>query len=591
MAMVIKNNMAAQEALGELKKNNDKLGKDLKKVASGMKINGAGDDASGYSISERMRVQLRGLNQDNANAQNASSLLKTADGAISSTVDLLKTMKEKAINAANDTNTDKDRATIQKEIDQSIDQLEDNANVTFNNKILFDGSADVATDVKQTIVKGLNSEWIDSSLQLIKDTYGISFQDDTAAVKEMSLEFEKGNAAHSSWLAWVSHSYNSDGVTTGLKLTVNMDYYENLNQTDPNGSTTTNGAGFLDRTLAHEFTHAVMATNIKDFDSIPLNLIEGAAEYTHGIDDERYNTLSGMSANDVDDVSGNPISYAAGYAFLHYLNAKSGHDGNAMKRMISTFVSQGGKAVDAAIAAASKGGFSTLADAKAAYKADFAKAGSAKAFLKDYCDIEPFVPAADARDDTGSATGSKSWNGEEANPKDVVLEGLSTRYWWYPGAQKTTIEGLTMDWGDYPKPDLTNAGFRFQVGTKANQNIFAAFSDIHANALGLRSDKGDLFSVQTRADAKRALTIFDRALRKSLDQATTIGALVSRLSYTSSNLTTAAENVQASESTIRDADMAKEMTEYTKSNVLAQSAQSMLAQANQNASGVLSLLQ
>lgn len=164
MAMVIKNNAAAQAALGELKKNNDKLGKDLKKVANGMKINGAGDDASGYSISERMRVQLRGLNQDNANAQNASSLLKTADGAISSTVDLLKTMKEKAINAANDTNTDNDRATIQKEIDQSIDQLEDNANVTFNNKTLFDGSVDVGDDVKQVIVKGLNSEWIDSSL-------------------------------------------------------------------------------------------------------------------------------------------------------------------------------------------------------------------------------------------------------------------------------------------------------------------------------------------------------------------------------------------------------------------------------------------
>ena len=125
MAMVIKNNAAAQAALGELKKNNDKLGKDLKKVASGMKINGAADDASGYSISERMRTQLRGLTQDNANAQNASSLLKTADGAISSTVDFLKTMKEKAINAANDTNTDADRATIQKEIDQSIDQLEE----------------------------------------------------------------------------------------------------------------------------------------------------------------------------------------------------------------------------------------------------------------------------------------------------------------------------------------------------------------------------------------------------------------------------------------------------------------------------------
>ena len=148
-----------------------------------------------------------------------------------------------------------------------------------------------------------------------------------------------------------------------------------------------------------------------------------------------------------------------------------------------------------------------------------------------------------------------------------------------------------MKWGSYPQPDLTNAGFRFQVGTKANQNIFAAFSDIHANALGLRSDEGENISVQTRADAKRAITIFDRAIRKTLDQATTIGAITSRLDYTSRNLVTASENVQGAESTIRDADMAKEMTEYTKNNVLQQAAQSMLAQANQTSSGVLSLLQ
>jgi len=75
------------------------------------------------------------------------------------------------------------------------------------------------------------------------------------------------------------------------------------------------------------------------------------------------------------------------------------------------------------------------------------------------------------------------------------------------------------------------------------------------------------------------------------DQAIEIGALQNRLGYTSSNLTTASENVQASESTIRDADMAKEMTAYTKHNVLTQSAQAMLAQANQNSSAVLSLLQ
>ena len=104
MAMVIKNNIAAQMALGELNKNNNKLSKALEKAASGQKINSAADDASGYAISERMRVQLRGLEAANANTQNAVSLLKTAEGAVSSTVDILKSFKEKAIDAANDTN-------------------------------------------------------------------------------------------------------------------------------------------------------------------------------------------------------------------------------------------------------------------------------------------------------------------------------------------------------------------------------------------------------------------------------------------------------------------------------------------------------
>ena len=87
------------------------------------------------------------------------------------------------------------------------------------------------------------------------------------------------------------------------------------------------------------------------------------------------------------------------------------------------------------------------------------------------------------------------------------------------------------------------------------------------------------------------MAILDNAIEKVLDQQTTIGAIESRLKYTQANLTTASENTVSAESVIRDADMAKEMTEYTKNNVLMQAAQSMLAQANQNSSGVLSLLQ
>ena len=130
-----------------------------------------------------------------------------------------------------------------------------------------------------------------------------------------------------------------------------------------------------------------------------------------------------------------------------------------------------------------------------------------------------------------------------------------------------------------------------QVGTKANQSIKVGLTDMRAEALGLQSSSGQTIQIGTQGQANAAINVLDNAVQKALDQQTTIGAVQSRLSYTSSNRTTASENVQSSESTIRDADMAKEMTEYTKNNVLLQAAQSMLAQANQSSSSVLSLLQ
>ena len=163
MAMVVKNNIGAKNTLNELDKNNKAAAKDLKKLASGMRINSAADDASGYSISERMDVQIRGLDQDTANAQNGTSLLKTAEGAIASTVDILKTLKEKAINAANDTNTDADRATIQKEVDQALDQIDDNANVTFNGQTLIDGSKNDRVIGKGTYTYLTNESFADGT--------------------------------------------------------------------------------------------------------------------------------------------------------------------------------------------------------------------------------------------------------------------------------------------------------------------------------------------------------------------------------------------------------------------------------------------
>ena len=132
------------------------------------------------------------------------------------------------------------------------------------------------------------------------------------------------------------------------------------------------------------------------------------------------------------------------------------------------------------------------------------------------------------------------------------------------------------------------------VSIKSNLNIAVTklalnilyIEDMGPEALGILDVK-----IDPREAAIKALGEIDNAIDYALDQAVQMGAYISRLEQTEENLVIASENAQSSESTIRDADMAKEMTAYTKDNILTQSAQAMLAQANQSAGGVLSLLQ
>lgn len=125
MGMSIYNNLTAMSALHENNRNEKSLAKMLKRAASGMKVNSAGDDASGYAISEKMRVKLRALEQNDRNAKNGASMLRTASGAVQEQTNLLKTIKQKVIDASNDTNTDQDREVIQKEIDHCYSQMAD----------------------------------------------------------------------------------------------------------------------------------------------------------------------------------------------------------------------------------------------------------------------------------------------------------------------------------------------------------------------------------------------------------------------------------------------------------------------------------
>ncbi|WP_375143340.1 hypothetical protein [Domibacillus sp. A3M-37] len=161
----------------------------MEKLSSGLRINKAGDDAAGLAISEKMRGQIRGLDMASKNAQDGISMIKTAEGALNETHDILQRMRELATQAANDTNTETDRGEIQKEIDQLVEEVDRISGTTeFNTQKLLDGSKDT-----QTAFSSIGGDNVDfSGLSFPKGSYGL-----TDATHTISVDYTAGQAASS----------------------------------------------------------------------------------------------------------------------------------------------------------------------------------------------------------------------------------------------------------------------------------------------------------------------------------------------------------------------------------------------------------
>ena len=441
MAMVVKNNMSAKNTLNELNRNEKARTKNQKNLSTGMKINGADDDASGYAISEKMQTQIRSLSQDLDNTQTAMSMLKVAEGGVQSTVDILSTLKEKVINAANDTNTDEDRAIIQKELDQAVSQIDENANVMYNGKIVLDGSHNNEVNpATYTVLANENLDPSTTSSDLItdlKDSSGRSL----GILEDSKIEF----------------SYVKQGKT----YTTTLDPVDTWSLTDM----------FAESLDPEGFPPS----------SNDMNLA--------------FNNVIGV------DRTGTNVMTVNGNSALLFRAAESGVDGQIAGLTINVVNKDG-----------------TVNQ-------------TANAVLNDF---------------------REAIRAENKSPDNALT---------------------------------------FQIGTKANQSVKIGFSDMRSTALGLRTDDGTTLSISTQEKANAAISVLELAIGKALAVQTNIGSVENRMNFTAANITTASENTQATESIIRDADMAKEMTAYTKNNVLVQASQSMLAQANQSSSSVLSLLQ
>lgn len=138
--------------------------------------------------------------------------------------------------------------------------------------------------------------------------------------------------------------------------------------------------------------------------------------------------------------------------------------------------------------------------------------------------------------------------------------------------------------------ELSDGKAHIQVGANSNQSMKIEIGDMRAKALNIVDEKGNSLSVLSAEDANKAITAFDAALNEVSSQRANLGAVQNRLEYTISNLDNTAENLTSAESTLRDVDMAKEMMEYSKNNILNQAAQAMISQANQQPQNVLQLL-
>lgn len=655
MSMVVRNNLSAVNTLNTLNRNQTALSKNLEMVSSGMRINSARDDASGYAISERMRVQIRSLNQDNLNTQNGNSMMKVAEGAVQSTVDILKTLKEKVIDAANDTNTDADRAFIQKELDQSIDQINDNANVTYNGKYLVDGSKrgkGIATYNALTNQSFSTNTGAGTALTELEDRNGnnlgiLSSDNVTVSYVQNGKTYTTSYTAGTTSLQHIfkaaedidnstytfADQYNVaiakvNGVTDYAELAAQAALAQGWVTTSSNVSLAATGlyntysslVGTMSSTLATLTDAVSVATSDaavrRDFGGITMDSAQN--QYTNSWrpsvgytaeDGTTYPSTSTISSYaNLNSLIANAATYASSYSALDSLNSAY----NAYKAAYSN--------LNTFLANNPLSGVTTKTPPEVPLLGSnpypLGTAGYDTSKYGTYASTASAI-ATEASNFYDSLSGPKLLDGTKvgisradeivytANNENAItvtamnsgvngqISGFTVSVSDIDGKIKKSVNAVLDAWSETIRGENEEAedtAIVLQVGTRANQAIKIGLTDMRAQALGLQGTDGSTLNVSNQQNANAAINVLDTAIQKALDQQTSIGAIESRLTYTSTNLTTAIENVMASESTLRDVDMAQAITEYTKNNILSQSSQAMLAQANQNSSQVLSLL-
>jgi len=555
--MRINNNIMALNAHRQLGVNQANSAKSMERLSSGFRINRAGDDAAGLSISEKMRGQIRGLKQASRNAQDAISLIQTAEGALNETHAILQRMRELANQAANDTNVDVDRSEIQKEINELTSEINRIGNTTeFNTMKLLDGTRSATSAVKGA-----------------EPVVTTSFVSETVAVSSAA-------------------AVDFGGVVSGANPTFVSSAGENtisISETD----------GIDWGAIDDEDTNTITITKIGDKLKVEIAANDGNNELV--VTDEYATIKDGFYEYDAHGVSFKiSVEDFEAMTDADIVVVDLAAVGTDVIGSVSTAnswttneTSTAGELSDAAIADGIAIDGTKLMEGAHSLKIEFDGADYTVSILAE----DGTALSKDVFTLADTETFTYNNHGVSFTLTQTDAESLELTHVF--STEETTVT------------ETEDNSLAFQIGANENQAMRLSLSDMRAEALGLSSKVagGDFVSddavvtdgtnaegqeygldVSSHASAAKALTIIDKATESVSAERSKLGAYQNRLEHTIANLGTSAENLQAAEARIRDLDMAEEIMAFTKNNILQQAATAMLAQANMAPQSVLQLL-
>ena len=567
--MRIQHNIMAMNAYRNLGNNNSALSKNLEKLSSGYRINRAGDDAAGLAISEKMRAQITGLGVAQKNAQDGISLVQTAEGALTEVHDMLNRMAELATQSANGTyESETDRSQLQKEVQQlkdEINRIADSAD--FNGIKLLDGSLSGGSEYDNVVMSNTLAVKGEYSLTEagVSDDFTDLSADDIGKSFSYNVTWVDGNGKEQTTSVTLTYHGDKDGMDNS---TVTKNYF-----TDNTGTKyylTTGGT-----IEASQMTAAIL-NSLKADDKFSANF------------DVKYSGADGLYMTAKAEGSAGAKVTGANWTnnFTDSFIASSGY----------TNPTTGGQAV------VRKDAYDSLQKFNAA-ELKVAATG------EDLDDMLDKVFELNGHKFLLTATTNALTNEErKALGSDITLINVTDAGATAADAQKIAAEisrvtGMRTEASGKADTDrdvattdiiftndrLSQGGstLNLQIGDTSDDfnQLSVAIQDTHIESLGIAD-----VDIGGPEGAKAAIDIIKAAVNKVSDIRGTLGATQNRLDHTINNLSVMEENIQNAEASIRDTDVAEEMMAYTKNNILIQSAQAMLAQANQVPQGVLQLL-